>query len=39
MKTRNINLGKSKEINLSATYPVVKKYRNREGGWKKTYTR
>ena len=32
-KTRNINQGKSKEINLSATHPVVKKYRNREGGW------
>ena len=38
-KTRNINQGKSKEINLSATYPVAKKYRNREGGWEKNYTR
>ena len=38
-KTRNINQRKSKEINLSATYPVAKKYRNREGGWEKNYTR
>ena len=22
-----------------ATYPVARKYRNREGGWKKNYTR
>ena len=38
-KTRNISLGKSKEINLSATAPVAKKDRNREGGWEKNYTR
>ena len=38
-KTRNINQRKSKEINLPATYPVAKKYRNREGEWEKNYTR
>ena len=38
-KTRNINHGKSKEINLSDTAPVAKKDRNWEGGWEKNYTR
>ena len=34
-----INHTTSKEINLSATTPVEKKYKNREGGWEKNYQR